>query len=144
MPRGRSAASFARERLQTGTDVTPKERVALLKIISMDDRQKKQLQRAKLDAGTANRYTKKPKVAKVNNRNDSPEKAERVLGPESVTKQKYALDKFLDAVRNPENTSAPVAESVPVESVAPPVEPTAPAVEPAPAVIPIQGDKFQY
>ena len=48
MPRGRSAASFARERLQTGTDVTPKERVALLKIISMDDRQKKQLQRAKL------------------------------------------------------------------------------------------------
>ena len=80
MPRGRSAASFARERLQTGADVTPKERVALLKIISMDDRQKKQLQRAKLDARAANRYTKKPKVAKVNNRNDSPEKAERVLG----------------------------------------------------------------
>ncbi len=60
MPRVKSAAAFARERLQTGKDVTPKERVTRLKIISADDRQKKQLQRAKLDAGTTNRYTKKP------------------------------------------------------------------------------------
>ncbi len=129
MPRGKSAASFARERLQTGKDIAPKERLALLKIISIDDRQKKQLQRAKLDAGTANRYTKKPKVAKLSNRNESEDKTQRVFGPDVATKQKSALENFLTTIKSP---SASVADSAPTEPVK--VEVELPAVEPAPVV----------
>ena len=141
MPRVKSAAAFARERLQTGKDVTPKERIALLKIISSDDRQKKQLQRTKLNAGTANRYTKKPKVAKTSNRDTSEDKTQRVFGPDVATKQKSALENFLTTIKSP---SAPVADSVPVESVELPIEPTAPVAKPAPVVVPIRVDEFQY
>jgi hypothetical protein len=136
MPRVKSAASFARERLQTGKDITPKERLALLKIISIDDRQKKQLQRAKMHPSVK----PAPKVAKTNKRDTSEDKARRVLGPDAVTKQKQSLENFLSAVRNPEHPSAPVADSVAAESV----EPTTPVANPAPAVIPIQVDKYQY
>ena len=102
------------------------------------------MQRAKLDAGTANRVHEKAQGPKLSNRDTSEDKTQRVFGPDGATKQKYALDNFLDAVRNPERLSAPVADSVPVESVEPPVEPTAPVAKPAPVVIPIQADKFQY
>ena len=139
MPRLKTAGRLARERL-AAPDVTPTERIALLKIIAGDERRKTNERIAKMQPSVK----RAPKVAKTSNRDTSEGKTQRVFGPDGATRQKYALDKFLDAVRNPESPSAPVADPVPVEPVAPPVEPTAPVAKPAPVVVTIQVDKFQY
>lgn|ERR1700733_13894055 len=124
MPRVKSAASLARERLKTGTDVTPDERIALLQIISVDDRQKKQLQRAKLDAGTGKRYTKKAKQAveptKTHNRNISKP------APSWVKDRPMA-----EAIADMEEPEIEVAS---VATVEPPAAKPTPAVAPVPPV----------
>ena len=117
----KSAASFARERLRE-KDVTPKERLKLLQIISADDKQKRLDKRAKLAASVAvggRRYTKKTKSVqtveptKTNNRNLNKETAFHTKDrPFAEVIAEYTAEEKAEPVVEPAPVVEPVVEPV--------------------------------
>jgi hypothetical protein len=145
MPSVKSAATYARERLDAGNDITPKERINLLRIISADDRQRKLSNRAKADAKGSKRYSKKTKQA-------VPQAYKGFVPPEEQTKSSKKDKRNLEtSVHTKSQTLGEFLVTVPVEStpVAEPVAETPVVVAekpaaPAPVVAPIRVTEFQY